>query len=188
MKLTQLFGALAVAAGLFTSAANAATIKGEINIGAVGTASIDFTANTVTFSPSSPLNNAIVGNSTDDFATLAPALTLGSYKDFTYDPLTVSNPIWTFGGVSFSLMSITSIVEDTTPDLSLVLFGTGYASAAGFEDTLGKWSFSADKVGSNFSWSSTAAAVPEGGATLALLGLGLIGLESARRRLKAAQA
>jgi hypothetical protein len=189
MKLTQLFGALAVAAGLLTSAANAATIQGEINIAAIGTANIDFTANTVTFSPTYPATNAIVGSSTGDFAALAPVLTFGSYKNFTYDPLSVANPIWTFGGVSFNLLSVTSITEDSVgPERSLVLFGSGVATAAGYDDTVGSWSFSADTTSSKFSWSSTASTVPEGGATLALLGLGLVGLEGARRRLKAAKA
>jgi len=179
LKTTSTLGAALVAALALTSAANAAFIKGEIAVGALSTAAIDFGANTVSFTPTAPLINAIVSNSTQDFATLAPVMTFGSYKNFTYDPLTVSNPVWSFGGVSFSLLNISSISESAS---SLVLFGSGNALAAGFDDTPGTWSFSADKTGSSFSWSSTAA-VPDGGTTIALLGVSLLGLHGIRRRL-----
>lgn len=67
--------------------------------------------------------------------------------------------------------------------------GLGTIIAAGYDDTPGAWSFSADSAngGGEFTFSSQTAAVasvPDGGATVALFGLSLIGLQAARRLVK----
>jgi hypothetical protein len=166
------------------ASAQAAPITGGINIGALSTVSINKTLNTVKFSPGAlPGVNALVSYSSGNLALLAPALTFGSYKNFSYSPLVVVNPIWKFNLVSFDLTQVTSISESGS---GLVLAGTGFLKAAGYDDTLGKWSFSADSSGGLFSWSSTAMAtsVPDGGTSMGLLGLSLLGLAGISRKLR----
>lgn len=165
-----------------STATHAAAITGGIQIGALSTVNIDKVANTVSFSTSSPGVNAVVSSSQGSLSILTPSGTLGSYKDFTYDVLSVANPIWTFGTVTFDLTQITNINEAGS---GLVLAGTGTLKATGYEDTVGAWSFSADTSGGVFSWSSTATAqVPDGGTSAALLGVSLLGLAGLSRKFR----
>ncbi len=179
-RLTATF-LLTVALG---AGAQAAPITGSINIGAGSIVNLDKTLKTVIFTPGSPANNALVSFSSGNLASIAPTFTFGSYKNFTYSPLSVINPIWTFGAATFDLTQVTYI-DDAGP--GLVLLGTGLMKAAGYDDTLGSWSFSADSAtGTNFSWSSTAAAtnVPDGGTSMSLLGLSLLGVAGAAKKLR----
>lgn len=165
--------------------AQAAPITGSIDIGAFNsTVTVDKGANTVTFNDAgAPAGNAIVG-----FASGALTPYLGefaSYQNFSYDPLSVVNPLWNLVSfaVSFDLQSITSI-DETGP--GLILTGTGILTAPGFDPTAGVWSFSADSAtGGRFTFSSQTAAVPDGGTTLMLLGAALSGLGLIRRKIAA---
>ncbi|HTO40738.1 MAG TPA: PEP-CTERM sorting domain-containing protein [Rhizomicrobium sp.] len=65
------------------------------------------------------------------------------------------------------------------------LAGTGVLHLTGFEPTSVNWTFSGTKTGIAFSWSGTAATVPEP-ATIALLGAGLAGLGLRRKKRVAA--
>ncbi|MGC2353370.1 MAG: VPDSG-CTERM sorting domain-containing protein, partial [Candidatus Udaeobacter sp.] len=62
----------------------------------------------------------------------------------------------------------------------------------GFDATAGTWSFTAQNGSANgvFSFSAStfsSQATPDGGATVALLGLALAGIEGTRRKLKRAK-
>ena len=181
-KLATLLAAGALVAGAFQ--AQAAQITGTIDIVASGShVVLDKTANTVDFVDDNALpGNALVSNGTGDFAAFIGSA--ATYADFTYSPLAVVNPIWTLvaGGLSFDLASITFISEAGT---GLVLNGTGTIHSALHDDTPGTWSFSADTAnGGLFTFSSqTAAQVPDGGATAMLLGLGVLGMATLRRKL-----
>jgi hypothetical protein len=186
MKITL---SLTVASMLFAGAVNAASISGTIKISAfLSSPSVDYSANKVSFGGSP---NAIVTGVDGSYSGVVAPATFVQYSDFTYDPFAPVNPLWiTLAGpnASFSLTSITFIDED--PGNSLVLKGYGTASLAGFSDTLGSWSFSADQQGTDFNWSSMTKApaeVPDGGSTLALLGLSVLGLGGARRLLSSSR-
>ncbi len=68
--------------------------------------------------------------------------------------------------------------------------GTGMISGNGFTATLGTWSFSTQDPGTGnpptFSFSAGTNALPEGGTTLALLGIAVIGVELLRRKFAVA--
>jgi hypothetical protein len=75
---------------------------------------------------------------------------------------------------------------------SLILSGSGILKIVGptaltsYAPTLGAWTFTANSLGSTFSFSSSnaAAGVPDGGTTALLLGAGLTGLAVISRRQK----
>jgi hypothetical protein len=181
--------ATALAMLALSAIAQAAPLTGGITIGALSTAIVDTsdvgpTANSVKFNPGPlPGINAIVSSSSGTIAAVAPALTFGKYENFTYAPLSVVNPIWTLGFLTFDLTSITSISE---PTAGVVLTGTGVLKALGYSNTAGLWSFSANTTdGAVFSWSSTTnAGVPDGGTSMSMLGLSLLGLAGVSRKLR----
>lgn len=179
-NITKYLALGAVALG-FSSLASATPIVGSVAIGAaVGTTvSVNLATNTVTFSPQSA-TNAQLTVGTLDFFPLQGAI--GNYQNFTYDPLSVSNPIWSFTSglntATFSLNNVTFIDESAS---GVVLRGSGQATLTGKTPTLGSWSFSADNSGTAFfAWSSTTT-VPEGGSTALLMGAVFVAAFIARR-------
>ena len=103
--------------------------------------------------------------------------------NFTAQP---NNNLWSFnpGGFAFDLLAVQSITRvGTTESGGLVILGTGTLRATGFDNTPGTFSFSANSTQTEFRFGATnEAIVPDGGSTLGLLGLGLLGLSSLRRR------
>jgi len=101
-----------------------------------------------------------------------------------------SGPIaafWTVGGFTFNLIASTIISQ--MGDGFLAVSGTGTISGNGYATTTGvTWNFTVQDDASNgvFSFSGGSEAIPDGGPTVALLGLALAGIESIRRKLRRA--
>ena len=162
---------------------------------------------TITFSPPDPNTfgsvTTVAGTTTVAFPTpmlvqttvgdynAVPLLTPATFTNFSFTgsgaastlvgaPITV----WTVGGFSFQL---TSLLSTTVSPGVFSILGSGIASGAGFQDTAGVFSLSGTGTQPSFTFqaSTTASgvAVPDGGATVALLGLTLVGLEAMRRKL-----
>ena len=95
--------------------------------------------------------------------------------------------LWSVGGFTFNL--IASSIVSQIGDGNLLVTGTGYISHAGFAPTSATWFFSVqdDPADGVFSWSGGSEAIPDGGATVALLGLALAGIEGIRRKLRSAK-
>jgi hypothetical protein len=124
---------------------------------------------------------AIVIAATGDFAGTSGAVSFPTPWIFANS----YTPFWTVGAFSFDL---TNSMITQGPGF-LEVKGTGMLHATGFSDTPGFWVFTATgfqdpQLGNNtlFSWSSSTNSVPDGGSTVALLGLSLLGLHSARRK------
>lgn len=181
MKLTKIAAASLVALALATSAQAALMpITGDVFIAGLTTADVDFGTKDVVFA--SKTNNALFTVVTGDFVALAPAGSQLTYNDFNWSTFAGTNPIWANALVSFQL---TSVAGGQTPQGNLSLVGSGIIKSDGYQDTLGSWSFSADKSGSVFAFSSTATAkVPDGGTTLTMLGLSFLGLGGVSRLLR----
>jgi len=188
MKLSKL--ALAVmAAGLVTAGlstqANAAFINGGITFS--GGAIYD-TMSLATATRVNTFVDVTVESDDGDFASfvnVGDPVTMAQPWIFT--PSTPTPGLWSVGGFTFDLASSTVVLQDSD---FLIISGTGTVSGNGFEPTTMTWNFTSQSPDANgvFSFSASGNAgggVPDGGTTVALLGVALIGLEFLRRKIVA---
>ncbi len=191
--MAKIFGVLLLTA-MSVSSVYAAPfyIDGAIQFGGTATAgsgetlatatSLDFDNELVTNATGSYAADGIVNGTSATFATLSLPLALG--------PISIT-PLWTVVGTvgphtwTFDLLTIDFFAQGTGALGEYVLIagtGVGHSSDTDFLSTSGEWTLSADSLGAAISFSSTSV-VPEP-ATIALLGIGLLGLSSIRRRRK----
>jgi hypothetical protein len=158
------------------SSASAGFITGNLGYSDVADGtnwSYDMNLNTVTIAAGG------VDSVTGDLALSINANdSIAAVSTFTYDVFVPSQTIWSLGGFTFNLDSITSYVEINANNL--FLFGKGTLSGNGYEDTAYNWEFSGNSI--TF---SAANVVPEP-SVIALFGLGLLGMGLVGRRKKQA--
>ncbi len=108
-------------------------------------------------------------------------------EPWIFNPSTPTPNLWSVGGFTFDLDTATIVLQNAS---FLLITGTGTISGNGFDATPGTWSFTSQEPDANgvFSFSSGSATqgVPDGGTTVALLGVSLAGLGLLRRKLRAA--
>jgi hypothetical protein len=178
-KIAATFAALALA-----SAVQAAGIVGGISLAG------GYTTNTGNLNTATQFTS-FTAFSTGGTGTFAPVVapTPVTMNPFTFSPFPVGgvSPLWTVtvgpNTYSFNLSSPISVVQPG--DNTLELKGTGVMNATGFTATPGTWIFTGNQAGGTFSYSSSNAAnVPDGGATLALLGVSFLGLGGVSRLVR----
>ena len=183
--------------GLMSQSAQAVPITGSIGFNGSGFGSQSGNQSTLTFN-----NPMMVDIRTGDYlsvpggtpANFAPIVWSGSGTSAML--LSNNSPEWTIttGGTtySFNLLSLTSA---TMNNGAVSLQGTGIAFISGAINRDPTFAtFSVQGTGNNFTFeiiqSSTTTnpnqRVPDGGSAIALLGMGVMGLEVLRRKLRAA--
>jgi hypothetical protein len=126
-----------------------------------------------------------VQSGSGSFAALAGATAMFAAPwSFASGPIAA---FWTVGGFTFNL--IASSIVSQIGDGFLAVSGTGTITSPGFDPTFATWLFTVQDDSSSgvFSFSGGSEAIPDGGATVALLGLALAGIEGIRRKLMRAK-
>jgi len=161
-------------------------IVGDIHIVADDYVEVDFVNDNVTFIDED-LNgyNSVVSYANGDYAALDGAG--ANYSDFSYAPF-VEGIIWSVDADTYFILKKIDIIEEIVfgSYKGLFLAGTGLGFHDGLtqDGSIGSWTFSTDVTnGTSFSFSSTTA-VPDSGATIAMLGLALVGIGAVSRRKK----
>ena len=186
-KINKLLAALVVTSLASLAAVKGAYINGDIHF-KNGSATLDVAggkATTISNFTDVQTNQTV---STGDYASVTNNTDV-TIKDLDFDSVgwtgaKVIEDFWTFTDsgdeYSFDLATITSSTWDGT---ALVISGTGTANADSFDPYAGTFQLSTSGGGTNISFSSVTS-VPDSGTTTALLGLSMLGLAGAARRLR----
>jgi hypothetical protein len=190
------FAGVAIVACALTQSIQATPVTG--NIGFTGGVTYD-TSSAGTATEVTSWINPIVTLTSGVFATPSPfAVASGTPVSFTGSTWSFNSgaisSFWSVGGFTFNLVS--SVIVSQQPGLNpgqtgyVVVSGTGMVSGNGFTPTVMDWSFTSQdpKAGSNpdsWTFSASANSVPDGGATVMLLGLALSAVALLKKKLTA---
>jgi len=204
MKTSKIIVAIVAATALGLGAAQATQINGTVGFtsatnhpGGPGGGIVNNGGGSFTLNFNNPLS---VNFGTDDYSGV-PIPT-----DVNFSPITFQNgvgligtnvPEWTFTvgtgasavTYSFDLLSLSVAVFHNGATSGLNLMGDGVAHITGFENT--EAVFALEATGNHLTFailqpSNTAVPTPDAGPALALLGIGLLGVEALRRKLATA--
>jgi VPDSG-CTERM motif len=171
---------------------SAAAIEGNINFaGAVHLDNNNLGSATTVVTWFDAFNNAgktsVVPGATGAFSVIPAGTSATMAQPWVFNPSTPTAALWSVGGFTFDLLSATVVSQSNT---FLNVLGTGIVSGNGFDPTSATWSFTVNNSNGQpkmmFSFAANNNSVPDGGITVALLGIALVGVEVLRRKLKAA--
>jgi hypothetical protein len=183
-SIFRIIGAATVVLAL-TQSIQAVPITGSLNF--TGQAVLNSSSVNTATAETSWVGPFLTGNSSGSFSGIAsnsPVLMAIYTWSFNTPSASVSG-FWSVGGFSFQLQS-SHIASQGGGSLSVSALGM--VTATGFDPTLMQWNFSARDAGSSpptFAWSATTMNVPDGGATVMLLGIALSGVALLKRKLSA---
>lgn len=190
MKKMLKLASVAVVALVLAQSLQAALITG--NIGFSGGAVLNNTSANNATAVTSWINPVVQGQSGsfNPVLNLSPVTFTAGIWNFTTGA-TIA-PFWSVGGFTFNLLSSYVVAQGGTAGLNayVVVAGTGLVSGNGYTPTQLSWTFtsqdpSSDTIPATWTFSASAASVPDGGATVLLLGIALSGVALLRRKLTA---
>ncbi len=176
----------ALSCALFSQQAQAATITGSVVMG--GTLALNGPIDTAT----QVTHWFAVGTHHDGFSTvfavdgdLASTISVGDeaamFQPWDFSTGGPQPGLWSVGGFTFDLATSTIVTQ--VPGF-LNVTGTGTISGNGFDPTLATFNLTVTQLGSRLVFGAITNTIPDGGATVMLLGAGLSALGIARRFLK----
>jgi len=172
--------------GLLSRQAQATPISGDITFGGV----VTFDSTHLNLAKEvKTWDLAIVTSDSGSFGSIPILSNITMTAPWIFNPSTATIPLWQVGGFTFNLTSSTIVSQD---NFFLNITGIGTLSKAGFTTTPGDWSFTVSNAGGKkhttfgFQADTAATAVPDSGATAALLGFALAGVEAFRRKFRVA--
>jgi hypothetical protein len=177
---TKILGVAVIALALVQTS-QAAFITGAI--GFTGIAQYD-TASVGTATKVLNWVNPAVNGTSGDFSGLANSTPVAFAPTWSFNSGGV-NPFWSVGGFTFQLLSSAIVIQSAN---FLSVEGTGIVTGKKFQATALNWSFTSQNPGfgnKTFNFSASSNSVPDGGATVALLGLALSGVGLLRKKLTA---
>lgn len=182
LKFTLATLAAAFVACAFVPQAQATMIDGSITFS--GGAVFD-TMSLATVTRVNTFSDVIVQSRDGDFSSVALGASVTMAMPWIFTPSTPTLGLWSVGGFTYDLTSSTVVFQSAD---FISISGTGTISGNGFEPTQGTWNFTSQEPDANgvFSFSAGTSGqpgVPEGGTTVALLGLGLAAVELIRRKM-----
>jgi hypothetical protein len=179
---------------LAASAAQAVTLTGGISLTG------SFTTNTGDVNTATGFTSftGVTPTTTGGTFTAIPVFTPGNISMVGFNFGTTAapalsglvNPLWTWTSgpntISFNLNSVTTVDHVPVNSVSVVGAGLFNGTVGGvvYEPTNGTFLLTANQGGGTISFSSSQAAVPDGGSSSVLLGLALVGIALVSRRLK----
>jgi hypothetical protein len=183
MKISKLFLLVAslVLCAFATQRGQAAMIQGAITFAG----GVDFdTDSLATATRVNAFSNVVVVSDDGDYAGFVnPGDSVTMATPWIFTPSTQTPGLWSVGGFAFDLDTSTVVLQNAN---FLLIEGSGIIEGNGFDATAGIFRFSTQSPGTDngiFSFSASSRGVPDGGATVALLGIALLGLEVIRRRV-----
>ena len=182
----------ALSCALFSQQAQAVPITGTIQFGG----SVQFDSSSLNMvhrvevwvdSNGNFGHSTVQSGNTGSFASISAGTQADMAQPWIFIPSTPTPALWTVAGFTFDLLVSTIMTQDAS---ELDISGQGIVSGNGFDATAMNWAFSTQSAGGfthilfSFSAHGTAGGVPDGGATVMLLGAALGPLGLARRFLK----
>jgi len=184
-----MFSAPLLVALALGSAAHAAVITGKLDITSLNGVTLNTTSlATATNAKFDQTPYQAVSSSTGSFAAIGVANSTVTMTGTTWNFTTAVpiNSFWSVGGFTFNLASSNVVAGQNANFLQATGTGT-ITGPSGYTPSSGFWTFTAtDASGGSaathkFTFTSSTS-VPEGGTTMALLGMSMLGLYGARRK------
>src|SRR5437764_1244979 len=180
----------ALSCALFSQQAQAVPIAGTIQLGGA----VQFDSSSLNMAHrvncgfdtfGNPGHSTVQPGNTGTFASILPGTQADMAQPWIFNPSTPTPGLWSVAGFTFNLMSSTIVHQSAT---FLSISGMGIVTGPpGFDPTPMTWAFTTQNAGGqshmifSFSANTAAGGVPDGGATVMLLGAALGALGMARR-------
>ena len=184
MKMIKALSLILAVAGLTTITARAVPIVGSIGFTGQYTAN-GLTGSDLSTATSMSINSVSVDTSSGDLAGATSPLSFASPIGVNGNGPAIGQ-LWSVTvGSDVYVFNVTSSNQVFTSPQTLVLQGLGTMTGGMKDATVGTWQLSFGVSGQSFTWQSTSANVPDGGFTVSMFGLALVGCAGIRRKLAA---